>query len=862
MQFATDTDLADALAAPIVSIRPLLEFDWQKDGTFSTNSYADQSEIVSNVDVDFASIHSDLPSEINTIVGSSSGIATITLRGRENVSGLLATQLWSKYYTPSPLFNYTKEGVPVRYSRLVKTKSGTRTIRQFTGWVSEYLLDEATDTVTLTCSDIYDLQTTLVTLPVWARGPDAYDSNTPGPSGKVASMSCIDVAWVYKNVLQQSGRSLWPMPRTDALAMWPCDGAMLPTVGTLGCALNVPPGGLHAMTVLFEDLVLMPFQTGAPYGLSPISVSGTQNDDLMTCFARSVGSMNVPDRGSSDPARYIGFAGWFKSSGGGGAVGAPTETTIMLGSIGSDSGYLQLLVYPTGAFALNLRESGLSGSSNAGTTRTYSWVSAGNTLPSGWHYLEVWMNFTNSSISAGARIDGTTQVPTGSPISTAAFKYYLTFTFQEQTNQCYIQFHDTSAQHVQIYGGNGTSAAVAGQKDPPYVTAGKPLPARTSFTTNWLTHLPDRANKYGWDILKEAVEGELGVLITREDGSVWMMGREDAYMYGWMPSVLPVPAGNFGQVQNQAVELGLSLSWFSANPDLIPDPAIDLTRAKISGLQYNPSADTFRNAIAYHVNMTKMINAIVWDSSDPKAFYAASGTTDLSRIIGLPSGVVSIYNNTVNIGISATANKQPLDQTSIAAVDAGNTANAAAAGWLASVFWQLGQRQFRFGWGAGILSPGPIYVGSFAGNDQAAFQIGGWKYDSSDPYDEIWYRAVGPGSVGDRGYVLLDLGTNDWRQYPPRMRKIFDGLLRDTVNPVPVMRNLSVPVDPRIQLLDVVKLPASTVVSGTVYAQVVGKRISDTQDSAKDFLDVRAIFGPVEPAYWDVSNWDEASWTL
>lgn len=852
MQFETDADLAAALDAPVVSVRPLLELDWNRDHSYFS-SYADQSSVVSSVDVDFSSIHSDLPAEINTVVGSSSGVMKVTLSGYHSISGMAVSQLWSKYYTPSPLFGYTKEGTPIRYSRIVQTKAGPRTIRQFTGWVSEYLLDEVEDTVTLTCSDVYDLQTSLVTLPLWARGPDANVVNSPGPSGGMSSMVPIDANWVYKEVLRQSGRSIWPVPRSDAVLAWPCDGSMLPIVGAIGCAIDIP--GIHYLSALYGDTAL-PFQlSGAPYGVSPLEVSGTANDDVTASFARAARHCRISDRGSAEPPVYLGFAGWVHSYGGAGATGDPTDILFMLGHLGADSGSIHLLVYPTGSFSLSLYESGSSGSSNAGTTRMYSWVSVGNSIPVGWHYLEVGINFSNSSIASFAKIDGVTQAPTGSPISTAGFKYYQDVPFEEETNQAYIQFHGTTMQHVQIVYGLGTYASLAGQKDPPYVTAGLPIPARTSVNTNWLTHIPDRVNKNGWDILREAVEGELGVLITREDGCVWMMGREDAFFYAWLPTV----GNNLSLVINQAIELGLDISWFGINTDLLPSPSQDLSRAKISGLQYNPSADTYRNAIAYHVDLTKMINAIVWESNDPKQFYAASGTTNLERYIGLASGTISIYNNTVDVGITATTNKPPLDQTSLAAVAASNPTFAASAGWLASTFWLLGQRQFRFAWGAGLLSPDNIYVGTAAGADQAKFQIAGWKYDSSDPYDEIWYNVA---EVASRGNVLLDLGSNDWRQYPPRLRKIFNGLLRDTIAAVPVMRNLSVPIDPRRQLLDVVKLPPSKIVSGDVYAQVVGKRISDTQGSAQDFIDVRAIVGPVEAAYWDVSNWDQGAWSL
>lgn len=859
MQFENDADLEAAINGPSLSIRPLLELDFNRDNTWNT-AHANQSDLVLGVDVDFASIHGDLPSEINSVVGSSSGVMTVRLAGTSDTAGMDATQLWSKYFTASPLISVKKEGTPIRYSRIVSTAAGPKTIRQFTGWISEYVIDEESGVVTLTCSDVYDLQTSLVSLPVWARGPDVGAGGDAGPSGYLSTMTCIDVSWVYRYILQKSGRSLWPMPRTDAVAMWPCDGAMLPTVGEIGCAVDIT--AIQAQYAALGDSDLPYSISNAPYGRTPYgSDSPGSNDTITAGFVHAATLMTVPDRGSSDPnTLYIGFAGWVQSQYDG--VTSPTfsNPTYSMVTFGRDpgDGYLTLKVYPFGGFQLTLYESSSSGSSNAGQSREYAWVGSGNSIPAGWHYLEVWMSFNSASISALARIDGAFKAPTSGPLSTAGFKYYQGVKFESQTNSCSLFIYNTSVQHFQIFYGFGSPAFEPLQKDPSYVLTGKPRPARTSAGTNWLTHIPDRANKYGYDILKEAVEGELGVMVTREDGSVWIMGRDDAYLYGWLPSV----GNDLSQVVNQFIEAGLTGNWFGINGDLLPSKVVDLSRAKISGLQYNPSADTFRNAISYHVDLTKMINAIVWSSSDPKQFYAPSGSTNLSKTIGLPSGTVSIYNNVIDTGITPNSNTPPLDQTSLSAIQANFPTVAASAGWLASVFWLSGQRNFRVGYGAGILSPGPVYIGAASGGDQSNFQIAGWKYDNSDPFDEIWYRAVGPDSVAERGFVLLDLGSNDWRQYPPRLRKIFDGLLRDTIAAVPVMRNLSVPTDPRRQLLDVVKLPPSKIVSGDIYAQVVGKRISDTRDSAQDFIDVRALVGPVETGYWDVSNWDQGSWSL
>jgi hypothetical protein len=95
------------------------------------------------------------------------------------------------------------------------------------------------------------------------------------------------------------------------------------------------------------------------------------------------------------------------------------------------------------------------------------------------------------------------------------------------------------------------------------------------------------------------------------------------------------------------------------------------------------------------------------------------------------------------------------------------------------------------------------------------------------------------------------------------MEKIGNSFLYEVVKALPVIPDLTVPVDPRRQLTDIVKLPPSDLVSGSVYAQVIGKRISDTQNSASDKVDLRVIMVGGVDAYWDddASGWDIGSWT-
>lgn len=842
MQFPSDTALAAAIASPNVSIRPLLEVDWNRD-SYATGAYRDLSKIVSKVNIDFASLHSDLPSEINAVVGSSSALMKVTLSGRRSTSELFASQLLSKYFVTSPLYSISKEATPIRYSRIVKTSAGDKTIRQFTGWISEYDIDEATDTVTLTCSDVYDLQTKPVTLPLWARGPDY---GPKGSNGFLSPMNNIDANWVYGETLRQAGRSIWPTPRSDAIAYWSCAGSMLPSkdFGSMGDADDL--ASAHGLAYTYGDTFL-PFQVGK-YDLSTAYAGWTDNGDFTVGHCRANHNCTVPDRGGSDPNQlYLGFSGWFYSSGAGGTSGGASTVMFLFGN-GAGNGYLQLQVWPGGTVWLNLFESPSSGSSNAGTTRTWKWDSAGaNTMTAGWHWVECWMLFTNAILAVNMRVDDVAKTPNVSAANANAFKYANGLAVWELTNHCVIEAHETSMQHVQIwYGFNTPSFAAGVQQHPAYVTAGTGAPAVTTWNSNWLTHIPDRVNKYAWEILKEAIEGELGVLFTREDGQLWMLDRDTVYTFGTVP-----PLGNDPGYYS-------GIPWFTKNSTITASNYEDMSRNKISGLVYNPSADIYRNTIAYHVDRTKQIQAIVWESNDPKAFYAASGSTNLFKDIGLPSGTVSIFGRTVSVSATVNSNKPPLDQTTVSAVDA-NTYTAIAAGWLATAFWQINQRFFRFAYGAGLLSLQHDLIGSFLGGNQACLLIGGYKYDNSDPYDGGMYIAA---EVTARGQVTLDLGTNDWRQFPAKLDAICVSLLRDTVKAVPVVRNLSVPVDPRRQLLDVIKLPPSKIVSGDIFAQVVGKRLTDTQNSAQDQLDVRVVQGPVLPAYWDQALWDVGTWTL
>lgn len=842
MQFASDTALAEALDSPNPTIRPFLEVDWNRNGLYN-HAYSNFTEIIDSVTVDFASLKGSLPDEVNTVIGSSSAIMTVTLSGERNFEELRAAQLLSKYNVNSPLTTFTIEGTPIRYSRRVKTSTGYKEVRQFTGWISEYTIDEQDEHVTLTCSDVYDLQSAPVSLPVWAVGPGPTDDQPPGANGAFAALHPINASWVYGEVLRQGGRSLWPGFHPDCSAYWSCAGSMLPSKSTLADASN----STHTSNSEFGYEFDM-FSVG-PYGLAHSFATGSDNSGTSYSETRASKYIGVPDRGSSDTPAYICLAGWFYSNGS--ATNPPdpmtTQVGVWLGSMYSEAGYLALQIDPAGYTRVSLQESSSSGSSNAGALRQWQWIGAGNRLPLGWNYVVAECSFTNAAVSVALRVNGSIVAPTSTPSNLLAFKYYQNLYYNEPTNAVFLYARMTPCQHVQIYNGSAAITYTAQQRQPPYVINGTAPPARMHISHNRLNHLPDVSNKYAWDVLKEAIDGELGCLFTREDGQIWLMGRGDVRTFARFP--ITGPTGD------------LEAGFLTLNPDITTiDPVSPISRSKIRSLVLNPSADTYRNNVVGEFDEVFQSREIVWQSNDAKQFYALGGLNNYTKDFGFPFGIVSFFSQ-INSPSAPTSPSPPtLNRTTVTAVRADAPGTEESPGWGVSAIWHQDQRGVTIGWNAGLLNP-PAYVGACLGAESPNFQIGGRKYDTSSTRSFSYSNSA---EVALRGTRTLDLGNHPWRQDAYSISVIVPGLLEDTVASAPVIHRLSVPVDPRRQLLDMVKLPASAVVSGPVYAQVVGKRITDTQNSAGDQIDIRVLFGPENPAYWESTTtpgWDLGTWS-
>jgi hypothetical protein len=789
-------ELEAALSSSSRVITTLLEADWNRDNNF-THAYSDLSLLATSVQ-DNRQIQGDLPIELSATTGFSSGELTVTLAGKRGIDELMANRLLSPYATDSPLYTFIKEGTPIRWSRIVETTSGSQTIRQFTGWIRSYIVDDLTGEVFLTCSDVYDLMSRQTTLPLWAMGPTADDTYQYSASGEISMMRPIDTTWVYEEVLRDAGRPTGPSPRPDAIAYWTCNGSMLPSIGTMSDLNHSWHGILYDPVDAWEN---------GQYGIQQKGAFWTDWSTYPVNYARSISRPVVPSNGTADGPTYIGTSFWMKSDAAASPIGTTFDWSIIRCNIDYDQvpddryvGCMVVYAKANGTLEVRVYDDG-----GTGISFDNHWIWKYDATRSGENYVDVRLSFTNSSISISTRINGSVVTPTTSTTVARGFIYNgITFPSNIAGSAVELNPQSTPIQHVQIYTGTGSGSYITNQDKPFWYGSEPPAVVERSMTE--LSWLPDTQNRLAWDVLREAVSAEFGVIYTTESGQLRIV-RRDTVWYG----------------------TGVS----TAN-------AYPLPASKVKNVQLNPSADTYRNTVSISSSNRIQERAIVWQPGDPKQFFAKSisnpqpgpRTYALSEVVAIQP--VTTYNRAPHVDIP---NGPPLDQTTVAAISSSNLAYNNS-GWVFVVYPDYNQRQLQVAWAGGV---GDVYVGAKADGNQTELAIGGLRYSSKDVKRGSF---VDSSEVAVRGTYLLELPDSDWRQTVAVQEVLADSLLRDLVTQAPTIRNVSIPADPRIQLLDVVSV--DTISAGSVFAQVIGIQRSDTKDTSEDNLTLRVIFTPAE----------------
>ncbi|MEA5367708.1 hypothetical protein VA596_49815 [Amycolatopsis sp., V23-08] len=799
MQFPNDADLAAAIETSELIVESLVEIDWNRNGLYD-HKYSDMSWLTTRVVDDMGPLSGDLPEEADDVSGFASSTLTVELGGVRYSDpdaqaawsqalaeqGLTAVQFFDQYNPASPIVGKTVNGTPIRYSRVVSTAAGPRTIRQFTGWIRWPELDEGNQTVTLTAGDVEDLAGALVSFPVWAVGPGPDNDTQYNANGDFSANTPISAEWVYQECMRAAGRGIGPMPRPDAVAYWTCHGSWLPSVGRMGGPYPSP----HNISV---ENTWKPLKYGVGHTFASWNDYGTNSGGQ----AQTPTLVDVPDRGSSEPNKTVGMAAWIKSDGGATAFGTyGVNLSLVLDDVSlGPPGTIQLYIYNNGSAAINVQESFVSGSPNAGAIRAWRYNLP---LAAGLHYLAAHVKFTPTAITVDLYVDDVIISQTSSSGPTGGFK--KTLTPRGAANRVLAIGGNVPCQHLQIYAGT-TVTYDPNQKHPGWFLRGDPEPKFSTPTKSSLNWLPDVNNRGAWEVLKDVAAGELGTLHTNEFGRLDFVNFEAAW--------IPVYYGLDVYVKRR------------------------LTRDLVQNVRIRPSGDRYRNALSASWTQTQQIRKIVWQSPDARQFYEKVGSV---HTVTIPlSDVSGIYQDFTSVSAAATPATPNLFGTQASAVRADSPGTGAPDGWIGAVEFAPDQRSLNVTTASGT-SGAPVYVGAISGATAPNFTVGGWGLDTKKTTRQL-YQANDP----THGTALLELPDSPWRQDSVLTFGIAYVTLQKTMAPLPLLDSITITADPRLQLRDFVIVEAA---AGWYYCQIIGIRRTDGPEGSLDTLTLRLAATP------------------
>lgn len=865
MQYPDDLVLDAALNQGTRVLSNKLEFDWLRDGTFSGSPYCDLSELLVSA-TDDRQTKGDLPEEVNTLEGFSSAELTVTLAGQRD-GELPVHKLFSTVLSASPLYVYKIRGVPIRISDIVETPAGPSSVRMFTGWVRSFEVFRKDAKVTLKCSDILDFEGQEVTLPHWST----YDHD--GLEG-VSTTRPISATWAVEEILRQGGRPTGPEAHPNCVTYWTCNGSFLPSVGSMAIGNITQRDYWPHHGVQFNSSP--PFAQGK-YGLAPVKNTGMVYPDEIqspvSTLAPEMRTMNfglcsanrrvlVPENGTGNPSVTIGMAAWVYSDGTGFGFLDTNEpyARISMGldrclnykyvSAGTITNVTQNPARPFdtesyGSVGVNFFKHGGVEISVATTITALKWEWHRNVAqPIGWHYYDIRVQFTNSSISlTSLRIDDVVQTTT--TIADAGQGYVF---FQgvpdTVTNVCYIG-GDLPIQHAQIYAQPTTSmpAYVAGQGEPP-TKEGRPLAVVHGGTLHELEWMPEVYKANPWQALADVASGGFDVVHTDEYGTIHYVPHYIMRTY----SIEDLPA------------------------------AVYITDDQLTDTVLTPTEDQYRNVIslAYTSRKTELVEA--WKQPDVSATWfiqpgqVVTTTHPMEDVIGInvvPDAAVMDIHSGTSVALSGPPDFYASDWatygratpiTHSAAIQQSNwSLDSTNATFGTLLYPNLDQRYisfFRFLNSSGL--GGVPLIFSWYGGDKPAVSAGGRKYS-----EKLEYRIERSNSteITENGRRTLRLDANDWLQGIPSANAVGDNLLKDTIELAPIIRDLELPADPRRQLRDMIVLVPDDGISEELFCQIIGINRTRAGDGNKDKLTLRIVFTPNE-ALWSTEGvgWDDGTW--
>lgn len=222
MQLSGDTALATAVDADVRYVIWKLEADWNKDGNY-VHALSDLTEVVKTLSPD-RDITSTLPIQTSVIEGFMAAQLNVRLGGVRPGDTESIGELLSPLRTDSPLYGKPKVDVPIRAWIGMRKADGTETLlQQFQGKISSCRV-AASREVTITALDGAENTRAEINLPIIAL---ASGSTVLSARRRLR----INSQWVIDYVFRRNGIYTSPPPHAKVFYCATLHGSTIPEVG-------------------------------------------------------------------------------------------------------------------------------------------------------------------------------------------------------------------------------------------------------------------------------------------------------------------------------------------------------------------------------------------------------------------------------------------------------------------------------------------------------------------------------------------------------------------------------------------------------------------------------------------------------
>lgn len=779
MQLSGDADLAAAVEAANQYLVWRLEVDWNRDGLYS-HAFSDLTSIVKSIRTD-RDVQSSLPAETTLIEGYLAGQMQVTLGGTRPQDSQPIARLLSPWNSGGSLFGEGRLGIPIRAFIGNRTATGsTPSPQQFQGFISDFSVDSRTGDVILICLDPADDTRAAIDLPLWAVEQGSL--TTPTDDWRINSQ------WVIDYVFRRNGVYMSPPPMPGCVFLATCHGSLVPEVGHNGFLDGFTSVGLTTP----DDQVYYPGRAGwgLAYGGQPGKIPATYARTEISSFSFAAGK-SITFQAQID-MRHV------ASVQGAGAWCMVGSDDFVIG--GSGSGHrIRNRIDTTGKQWCDIYNPG----PGSGTLL----VSLGGPTYPLTGFADVWvrLDFGNPLSNSFVTFPGTGPIAINlSGLTSGSTWTHLPVIFAPP-----YPMHD-----LQVCDATGRAAGAT-----IYDAAGWVPQVDLDTGLNDLTGLPLRRGVGSWDLLKEVVGAEFGIVGFSETGRPFFKNRDTV------------------RRQNLTVEKTLT------EDKLITD------------LRVSEKAGSVRNRVTAAVTprrITVWSGTNAWDVvfrlKDISSLVCPAGTSFHRIKLDMPAWM---QDQSDAVFYTAPENWPPADNLiqnagrfcAVREKDMGTAQTGVVVSIVTLPPSQFGPDMVQLN----VFNPG-LFPIVFADTDGSpALWLVGRAYNDEDGGD---FSLSFASSVARYGERVLQLPQSDWHQRPESVRTIARQLLKDLRNPMPQFDSVVTVGDCRLQLEDTASVQDAGVLGGPVWTTVNGISRSLTVDSntgaakLEDTLNVRPFATP------------------